>query len=147
MSIHIGAILDNKGHKVFTLRPNASVQEALRELKAHGVGALVVSDTGQDIAGILSERDIVRILAETGADALETPIAEIMTTTVTTCSREDTSDHVMSMMTEGRMRHVPVVEDGIMVGVVSIGDVVKAYTDELEVTKSALEDYVTGSSY
>lgn len=147
MSIHIGAILDNKGSKVFTLRPDQTVQDALRELQAHGVGALVVSNSGTDIAGIISERDIVRTLAEQGADCLTSSVSEIMTTTVKTCTREDTSDLVMSMMTEGRMRHVPVVHEGAMVGVVSIGDVVKAYTDELEVTKSALEDYVTGTSY
>jgi CBS domain-containing protein len=146
MSIRIGAILDNKGHKVFTLRPNATLLEATQHLKDHGVGALVVSDGGTDIAGIISERDIVRCIAH-GPDCLDKPVSEVMTTTVTTCTREDTSDHVMSIMTERRMRHVPVVEDGTMVGVVSIGDVVKAYTDELEVSKSALEDYVTGSSY
>ncbi|MDX1511594.1 MAG: CBS domain-containing protein [Nitriliruptorales bacterium] len=147
MSIRIGAILDNKGHRVHTLTPQTTVIEAIRKLKEHGVGALVVSSSGTDIVGIVSERDIVRRIAEEGAGCLDKPVTEIMTSTVTTCAPTDTSDQVMSLMTEGRMRHVPVVDGDEMVGVVSIGDVVKAYTDELEVTKEALQEYVTGSSY
>lgn len=147
MSVHVGSILDRKGHDVFTLDPGATVLDAVCQLREHNIGALVISRTGLDIVGIVSERDVVRRLADDGSDCLGRTVSEIMTRPVTTCERDATADDLMSLMTAGRIRHVPVVQDGNMIGLVSIRDVVKSYTDELEVKTEALADYVTGSAY
>lgn len=147
MSVPVCSILDRKGHEVYTVPPEASVPDALRLLREHDIGALVVSRSGTDIAGIVSERDIVRHLADEGPACFERTVGELMTERVTTCDRGDTADDLMSIMTEGRIRHVPVLEDGRMIGLVSIRDIVKSHTDELELTTSALTDYVTGSAY
>lgn len=147
MSVQVRAILDRKGREVFTLPPDATVVEAARQLRTHNVGALVVSRTGSDVVGIISERDIVRRLAVGDEDSLERTVADIMTPTVTTCTGDQTADELMAVMTASRIRHVPVVEDDRLVGLISIGDVVKSYTDELEMKAEALEGYVTGSGY
>jgi CBS domain-containing protein len=106
---------------------------------------VVVTGNGEDVVGIVSERDIVRRLADGGTAVVERTVAEIMSSPVTTCSPDQTADELMSMMTEARIRHLPVVEDGRMVGVVSIGDVVKSYVDELEVRTEALTEYGSGT--
>jgi CBS domain-containing protein len=148
MTIPIAAILDRKGRDVVTIRPDASVTEAARTLSEHGIGALVVSADGRRVEGILSERDIVRRIASDGPRILDHPVREVMTASVTTCAPDATADQLMSTMTEGRMRHLPVVDaDGQLVGLVSIGDVVKSHIDELEVQAESLQEYVTGSGY
>lgn len=140
----ISQILRRKGGDVFTARPDMSVSEVVTELSTHGVGALVVSADGKSIAGIVSERDIVRSLGNEGSDVLSEPVSKIMTSKVITCGLEATSEELMSLMTRSRFRHVPVVEDDELVGVVSIGDVVNARVDELEAEKEQLTNYISG---
>ncbi|MCB0992461.1 MAG: CBS domain-containing protein [Acidimicrobiales bacterium] len=140
----ISQILRRKGGEVFTARPDSTVAEVIAELAARGVGALVVSGDGSTISGIVSERDIVRSLASHGPDLLATPVSQIMTSTVITCDIEATSEELMSLMTRSRFRHVPVVDQGRLIGVVSIGDVVNARVGELENEKEHLESYISG---
>lgn len=143
----VGEILERKGTEVITISPDASLNDALAKLAEHRIGALVVSSDGSTPDGVLSERDIVRGLASAGTDVLQRPVSDCMTSPVSTCSRSTSADEVMATMTSSRFRHMPVVEDGAMVGIVSIGDVVKSRIDELEVRAENLETYVTGSSY
>lgn len=143
--VRIGEILDRKGSEVATIRPDATLHDVLSQLEQRGIGALVVSTDGRDVEGIVTERDLVRILARQGATALDQDVRSVMTTSVTTCGREASCDEVMAMMTESRFRHVPVVEDGGLAGIISIGDVVKSTIDELEVKAQTLESYVTGA--
>ena len=117
--------------------------DALTMLKDRRVGALVVTDAGAALVGIFSERDAVRALATMGAKALDVTVAELMTSDVTVCDETTTVTYLMGLMTERRIRHVPVVHDGNLVGLVSIGDVVKARFDELETDKKDLLDYVS----
>lgn len=147
MSTRVSTILDRKGGDVATIAPDATLADAATALAEHGIGALVVSSDGHRIQGILSERDIVRQLARAGADCLQERIETAMTAEVTTCSRATTADELMDTMTSSRIRHVPVVEDDDLVGIVSIGDVVKSRILELETETSSLQEYVTGSSY
>jgi CBS domain-containing protein len=145
VSVPVRSILERKGAEVVTVSPSDRVGDAVKVLRRANVGAVVVTGNGEDVVGIVSERDIVRRLADGGTAVLERTVAEIMSSPVTTCSPDQTADELMSMMTEARIRHLPVVEDGRMVGVVSIGDVVKSYVDELEVRNEALTDYVSGT--
>jgi CBS domain-containing protein len=135
-------ILERKGSEVATVAPDDSVADALRVLEQHGVGALVVSADGTTVAGILSERDIVRRLAQEGAEALSQDVAQLMIAEVFTCDRSAHVDELMNLMTERRFRHVPVVEDDSLVGIISIGDVVKCRVDELETKAEQLVDYI-----
>jgi CBS domain-containing protein len=143
--MRIAEVLRRKGSDVNTIRPQASVRELLAELAEHNVGALLVIDpaTPQQIMGIVSERDIVRRMHERGADLLDRPVADIMTAAVVTCAPTDTVDHLTVLMTARRVRHVPVLEDGRLVGIASIGDVVKSKIDDLEQTRQQLENYIT----
>lgn len=145
MTVRVGVILARKGSDVATIRPGATLADAAQALAERNVGALVVSTDGSTVAGILSERDIVRRLAQAGAGALGLTVADVMTSEVTTCGRDATADELMATMTSGRIRHVPILEDGRLAGIVSIGDVVKSRIDELETQTEALQDYVTGS--
>lgn len=129
---------------VVTIMPGETLAAAARLLAARRIGAVVVSEDGKTVAGILSERDIVREIAQKGAVCLADPLAAIMTREIVTCARNDTSDHVLSLMTKGRFRHLPVVEEGEMVGLISIGDVVKAQLQKLEMEKDALEGMIKG---
>ena len=138
----VKAILARKGSDVVTAEPNATLGEVVRVLSARRIGAVVVTGADRRIVGILSERDVVRVLGEKGASVLDQPIAEVMTRKVTTCSMGDTIAELMERMTEGKFRHVPVVEDGRLAGIVSIGDVVKARLGELEQEHDALRDYI-----
>lgn len=135
-------ILQRKGRWVATVAGATPVVEAARELSRHGIGAVVVSDDGRTIQGILSERDIVRGVAEQGPAALDRPVASFMTTEVHTCQPDDTVDSLMAIMTERRFRHLPVVEGGEMVGIVSIGDVVSRRVEELQTEAQALHEYL-----
>lgn len=147
MSTTVRTLLERKGYDVATIPGDRSVADAVALLAEHDIGALVVSDDGATVAGVLSERDVLRQLARMGAESLQRRVAEICTKEVTTCGLASTTDELSELMTGGRFRHVPVVDEGRLVGVVSIGDVVKSRITELETTKEQLEQYVTGSSY
>lgn len=136
-------ILDRKGHEVATVTPSTTVRDAVAALAQHNVGALVVSPDGSAIAGIMSERDVVRRLATDGAAVLDRPVEDIMKRDVMTCELATSTDDLMGTMTEGRFRHVPVVDDGL-VGIISIGDVVKARIDELATEREQLASYIAG---
>lgn len=147
MGTRVAAILERKGTAVITIAAQATIADAARSIAQHGVGALVVSADGSQVEGVVSERDIVQRLADAGADCLQESVAEIMTVDVTTCTRDQTADELMQTMTDSRIRHLPVLEDGRLTGIVSIGDVVKSRMDELETKAESLQHYVTGSSY
>lgn len=133
-----------KGDQVATIGPDASVETALHRLKLEGVGALVVSADSESIAGIVSERDIVRGLPDHGAAILEMKISEIMTRSVKTCSPDASVQELMGEMTRSRFRHMPVVSDNKLCGIISIGDVVKNRLEELETETHVLRDYIVG---
>jgi CBS domain-containing protein len=128
-------------HQVITITPDASVQDLVRLLSEHNVGALVVSSDGTLVEGIVSERDVVRRL-HLNPDVLTERVAEIMTGDVHTVDSSQSLDELMSAMTQRRIRHVPVVDDGVMVGIVSIGDVVKHKIDALQFERDQLDSYV-----
>ncbi len=141
--MHVEGILSRKGHEVATIVPDTSVRDAVQTLAEHRIGALVVSEDGEHITGILSERDVVRGLAASGPDLLDADVASIMTSEVQTCRPTDTVARLMSIMTGGRFRHLPVVDgDGRVTGIISIGDVVKERLTELETEAESLKDYV-----
>jgi CBS domain-containing protein len=140
--VRISNLLSAKGSSVATIAAGAKVSEAVSQLREHGIGALVVSSDGKRIEGIVSERDIVRAIADEAATLLDRPVSTIMSSNVTTCSPDDDVVSLMSTMTERRIRHVPVVADGELVGIVSIGDVVKNRIDELEKDRDELVDYI-----
>jgi CBS domain-containing protein len=147
MGVPVSAILERKGHAVVTTSPGSSVAEAARLMADEQVGALVVTDERGTVEGILSERDVVRRIARDGAAALDEAVGEAMTRAVTTCTPATGTTELATTMTEGRMRHLPVVADGRLVGIVSIGDVVKSRLDELATQTESLERYVTGTAY
>ncbi len=140
----VKAMLSAKESKVVTARPDATVATAINILKQEKIGALVVSDDGNRIQGILSERDVVRALVDRGGDLLNMPISDLMTRTVKTCSLDANIHDVMSEMTHSRIRHLPVLDDGKLCGVISIGDVVKNRLDELEAETAVLREYIAG---
>ncbi len=137
-------ILAHKGSAVVTVRPDTSVATAVHRLMLERIGALIVSDDGSRVLGIVSERDIVRVVAERGAEALapDLTLEEIMTRHVLTCGLEDTVKDLMTTMTQRRIRHLPVVESGKLVGIVSIGDVVKNRLEEVELEANVLREYI-----
>ncbi|WP_371154264.1 CBS domain-containing protein [Jannaschia sp. 2305UL9-9] len=129
---------------VLTISPGASIADAVAELASRKIGALVVSETGSRADGILSERDIVRELGKDGAAVLDRLVSDVMTRKVQVCTPSDRSEDVLQRMTEGRFRHMPVEEDGALIGVISLGDVVKARLSEVSMEKDALEAMVAG---
>jgi CBS domain-containing protein len=138
----VKAILSEKGNQVFAIEPTATLAAAVKMLTERRIGALVVTGPGGRIVGIVSERDIVRALDAKGAAALDAPIAEVMTRKVVTCSESETIAEIMERITTGKFRHVPVVEQGRLAGIISIGDVVKARLGELEHEQDALCQYI-----
>ncbi|MFK4089960.1 CBS domain-containing protein [Kribbella sp. NPDC020789] len=138
----INDVLRGKGTGVVTISPQATVTELLALLAEHNIGAVVVSGDGSSVAGIVSERDIVRLLHRT-PDAGDVRVSAIMTAEVHTCTPDDLIDNLMLLMTERRIRHVPVVVDGALAGLVSIGDVVKSRIGELEFEKEQLANYIS----
>ena len=142
--MRITDVLRRKGDSVVTITPTETVRELLAALAGHRVGALVVSSDGRRVDGIVSERDVVRRLHSDGAGVLDRPVADIMTADVHTCDPYVTTDDLMSEMTRHRFRHVPVVVDGHLAGIVSIGDVVKYRLDELQSERDQLTAYITG---
>ena len=142
MRIH--ELLRTKGFHVITVRPSAPVLEVVELLQEYNLGAVVVSPDGREVAGIVTERDIVRRLLE-GTDFLAGPVSAIMTTQVQTCTASDSVRSLMTIMTEQRIRHLPVVDDqDRLIGIVSIGDAVKAHITEIEFERDQLEGYVSG---
>jgi CBS domain-containing protein len=141
--MRISEVLRRKGGEVVTIEPEANVRRLLALLSEHNIGAVVVSTDGTAIEGIVSERDIVRRLGERGAGLLDQPVSSIMTATVRTCAPGDRVEDLRATMTEHRIRHVPVVRDGSLVGIVSIGDVVKSAIAELESEREQLVDYIS----
>jgi CBS domain-containing protein len=135
-------ILSNKGSNVTTTQPTATLESGIRILAEREIGALVVLDAEQRVIGVLSERDIVRALAERGAGALTEPLARVMMRKVSTCTQSETVNSIMKQMTAGKFRHVPVVEQERLVGIVSIGDVVKHTLMAMQHESEALHDYI-----
>jgi CBS domain-containing protein len=138
----VKAILSRKGRDVVTIVPTANLSEAAKLLAQRRIGAVVVTGADNRVAGILSERDIVRALGERGAAALDENVAAVMTRKVTTCNESDTVVAIMERMTTGKFRHVPVVDQGRLIGVISIGDVVKHRVHEIEGETNALREYI-----
>ena len=138
----VKAILSVKGTEVLTIDPNTNLAAAAKLLAERKIGALVVTGLDRRVVGIVSERDIVQELAAHGPAALDLPLTEVMTRKVTTCSASDTISSVMERMTAGKFRHLPVIEQGRLVGLVSIGDVVKYRLQQMEQEQSALRDYI-----
>lgn len=136
-------VLRTKGEDVVTVPPDTDVTGLLAVLASHGIGAVVVSSDGTSVEGIVSERDVVRALGERGAGVLQEPVSAICTRDVRTCPPDARLDDLMRVMTEQRIRHVPVVLDGRLRGIVSIGDVVKRRMEELEGERAALADYIS----
>lgn len=140
--MRVADILRGKGSEVATINPSASVGELIDRLAEHNIGAMVVL-APEGMAGIVSERDVVRSLHQSGRELLDRPVSEIMTTDVATCDTDDAVDRLNSIMTERRIRHLPVLHDGRLVGIVSIGDVVKVRMRELQDSAEQLEAYIT----
>ncbi len=140
----VASILKSKGKNVVTARPDAKIAEVVRELKDERIGALVVSEDNIEVLGIISERDILRGLADHGLDLLDMRVDKLMTREVFTCAPTDRTSILMAQMTDRRIRHLPVIENGALCGIVSIGDVVKVRLDEIESEANALRDYISG---
>jgi CBS domain-containing protein len=140
--MRISDVLKNKGAAVVTSKPDATVQELLAGLAEKNIGAMVVVGA-EGVVGIVSERDVVRQLHRHGADVLSRPVSSIMTATVASCTKSDTVDAVSGLMTENRVRHVPVLDGKQLIGIVSIGDVVKTRMEELEAEQQQLQSYIT----
>ena len=138
----VKAILSTKGSDVTSTEPTATLESGIRILAERGIGALVVLGADHQVIGILSERDIVRALAERGAGALTEPLARAMTRKIPTCTQSETVNSIMEQMTAGKFRHVPVVEQERLVGIVSIGDVVKHTLMGMKLESEALHDYI-----
>jgi len=137
----VRTILDTKGHQVQGVEPDAKLSAAIKILSERRIGAVLVMNQGR-IEGILSERDIVRVLGERGASVLDAPVSTVMTRKVVSCRETDTVADIMEMMTNGKFRHLPVVEEGRVVGLISIGDVVKWRVGEYEREQEALREYI-----
>ena len=143
--MNVETILRNKGSWVATIRPEATIAEAVDMLRHERIGAIVVSEDGESVDGILSERDIVIALADFGTDLLLRCVDDIMTRDVVTCEPDDTVGELMAEMTSRRIRHFPVVTDGRLCGIVSIGDLVKNRIDEVEFEANSLRSFIAGA--
>lgn len=147
MSVPVSAILERKGHEVATTSADTTVAQVADEMVERSIGALVVVDASGTVEGVISERDVVRGISRHGAEVLTRSVGEIMTREVTTCDPTTGTTELAETMTEGRMRHLPVIDDGRLAGIISIGDVVKSRIDELAMQTESLERYVTGTAY
>lgn len=140
--MHVSAILEEKGDRVVTVTPAATVSETAKTLRQERIGAVVVLGEDGALAGIVSERDIVRGIAEHGDAALSMPVSELMSRSVVTCGREHSTEDLMEQMNAKRIRHLPVVDNGAMVGIVSVSDVVKSVLSELQWRADVLREQV-----
>jgi CBS domain-containing protein len=143
--MNVAAILRQKGRAVTTVSPSVTLLDVANKLAAKRIGAIVVVGARGEVAGIISERDIIRALSDGGSECLARPVSEIMTRQVVTCQETDTLDELMAMMTAKRFRHLPVVTDKALVGIISIGDVVKHHVAEVKMEATAMRDYITHS--
>lgn len=137
----VRSILDTKGHQILSVEPDAKLSAAVKMLGERKIGAVLVMNQGR-LEGILSERDIVRVLGERGASVLDEAVSAVMTRKVISCRQSDTVAAIMEMMTLGKFRHLPVLEDGKVVGLISIGDIVKWRVREFEAEQEALQNYI-----
>jgi CBS domain-containing protein len=137
----VRSILNTKGHQIMSVEPDANMTAAIKLLGEKKIGAVLVMSQSR-LEGILSERDIVRVLGERGAGALDEPVSSVMTRKVVTCKETDTVAELMETMTTGKFRHLPVVDNGKVVGLISIGDIVKRRVQEYETEQEALRDYI-----
>ncbi len=138
----VNTILTHKGREIVTIRAETTVGEAVTCMAENRIGAVVVVDDTQVVAGIISERDVVRLLAERGTAALDVKVGEVMTRAVVTCAPDESIATIMERMTRGRFRHVPVLAGGMLIGIISIGDVVKYRVEEMEREHDALRSYI-----
>ena len=143
--MHVAQILKTKGNTVTSVSPDMPIAEAVATLAKRRIGAVLVTQGEDRVAGILSERDIVRGLAEHGARLLAMPVSTLMTKAVVTCAPDNTIDEIMQEMTTRRFRHLPVLDEGHLVGIISIGDVVKNRLDELAAESDMLRSYIAGA--
>jgi CBS domain-containing protein len=143
--MNVESILRSKGKMVTVVRPQATLREAVSLLRRHAIGALVVSADGKSVDGILSERDIVHALDDHGTALLDDRVEALMTRRVVTCSPADSLEDLMAQMTERRVRHIPVLREGSLAGIVSIGDVVKHRLDEIEFEAKELRSFIAGA--
>ena len=137
----VRSILNTKGHQIMSVEPDAKLAATIELLGEKKIGAVLVMNQSR-LEGILSERDIVRVLGERGAAVLEEPVAQVMTRKVVSCKETDTVAELMEMMTSGKFRHLPVIDNGKVVGLISIGDIVKRRVQEYESEQEALRDYI-----
>jgi CBS domain-containing protein len=142
VAMTVKAILEEKGHDVFTLGPNDKLSTAIKVLTENRIGALVITNGDRKIVGILSERDIVKLIGKLGAGALDQSIREAMTPKVNICNENHTVNEVMEIMTRGRFRHLPVEKNGLLDGIVSIGDVVKRRIEDVEREAQQIREYI-----
>ena len=140
--MNVSAILKAKGRDVETVGPDTTLMQVTSVLAKRRIGAIVVVDDRSKVQGIVSERDIIRVLAQSGAQVLSSPVSSVMTKNVISCSEHDTLDQLMSAMTAGRFRHLPVTKDGALIGIVSIGDIVKYHVAEVEMEATAMKDNI-----
>lgn len=143
--MQVSAILADKGHNVATATPDASMMAIIEDLSDKNIGAIVITNAQGGVAGIISERDVVRAMAQNGASVVDQPVSNFMTQSVVTCAEHESSHDLMSKMTSGRFRHLPVVSDTRLVGIISIGDVVKARIEDVQREAEALRDYIASS--
>lgn len=143
--MNVATILKQKGRAVTTASPLTTLLDIANKLAAKRIGAMVIVGAGGEVAGIVSERDIIRMLGSDGPQCLTRPVSESMTRAVVSCQESDTLEEIMAMMTARRFRHLPVVEDGALVGIISIGDVVKHHIAEVEMEATAMREYITHS--
>lgn len=141
----VKSILEKKGRHVISAMPNAILSEVIAMLARHRIGALVICDEAHAILGILSERDVVRMLSSQGQKALDMPVSEVMTKKVQTCQENNTVNQVMEIMTQHRFRHMPVERDGKLEGIISIGDVVKARIEQVEREADEIRNYIASA--
>jgi CBS domain-containing protein len=140
--MNVASILAGKSTEIITARTNATLLEIAETLTKNRIGCIILDDGKGGIAGIVSERDLVRAIAHSGQDILHSPVSKCMTKNVITCQTSDTMDTIMAAMTDGRFRHMPVVEDGELIAVISIGDVVRLRIEEAELEAAAMRDYI-----
>jgi CBS domain-containing protein len=141
-AMNVAAILKQKGRAVTTARPTVTLMDVANKLAAKRIGAIVIVGAEGEVAGIISERDIIRALSMQGSACLTLPVSQSMTKKVVTCKETDTFHELMAMMTERRFRHLPVVTNGALVGIISIGDVVKHYVVEMRTEATAIREYI-----
>lgn len=141
--MNVASVLKAKGRAVATARPETTLKDIAIQLSHKRIGAIVVVDDRDEVIGIISERDLVRAVAAGDQEILASPVSESMTRDVVSCGEERTIDELMEMMTKGRFRHIPVVDGGKLIGIVSIGDVVKNHIAEVEMEVSAMRDYLS----